>query len=163
MMSLLKFVGGAGAVGLVAIAASGGTHAQEYCVACTGPEMMYRCKIEDARPGGGQSLQAFCLRALQKDGGHANCTIQNGTVFDCKGPLKRIPYAAANEPIPAPLKQEKPKSAEPRTLVDAIEQAKQKGPEVAKRPDAMAAPAPAPRPSDGSQVWQCLTSFFVKC
>ena len=80
--------------------------AQEYCVACTGPNAVYRCVIDGAQPGGSQPLQMMCITTMAKEGGHATCGIKRGTVFDCDGPVKRIPWAALNAPAqPAPSQQ----------------------------------------------------------
>ena len=74
--------------------------AQEYCVACTEPPGLYRCIIEGARPGGSQPLQMLCITAMAKEGHHATCGVKGGTVFDCNGPVKRVPWAAYNDPGP---------------------------------------------------------------
>src|SRR5215475_15503729 len=107
--------------------------AQEYCVSCTQPNAIYRCVIEDARPGG-QSLTGLCLTALTREGGHAACRVKGGTVFDCNGPIKRVPWTAQEsgrvaepaEPEQASQGAAGAKAApkgEPRTVVDMAKQA----------------------------------------
>ena len=78
----------------------GRAEAQEYCVACSEPNAVYRCVIEGAQPRGGQSLQMLCVTAMAKEGGHATCSVKGGTVFDCNGPVKRVSWAAINEHVP---------------------------------------------------------------
>jgi hypothetical protein len=78
--------------------AGGGAAAQEYCVACSEPNAVYRCVIDGAQPGGGQPLQMLCITTLAKQGGHGSCGVKRGTVFDCDGAVKRIPWAALNAP-----------------------------------------------------------------
>src|SRR5436190_14434783 len=77
-------------LGLLLALASGTAVAQEYCVACSEPNGLYRCVIDGAQPRGGQSLQLLCVTAMAKEGGHATCSVKRGTVFDCDGPVKRI-------------------------------------------------------------------------
>ena len=80
----------------------GQAEAQEFCVACTEPTAVYRCVIEGARPGGGQPLQVLCVTIMAKEGKHATCGIKRGTVFDCDGPVKRVPWSAADLPVETP-------------------------------------------------------------
>src|SRR5262245_10504541 len=72
----------------------GQAEAQEYCVACSEPSAIYRCVIEGAQPRGGQSLQMLCVTTLAKQGGHATCSVKGGTVFECNGAVKRVPWVA---------------------------------------------------------------------
>ena len=88
----------AGLLGALAASAD----AQEYCVACTEPGAVYRCVIDGARPGGGQSLQMLCVTSMAKEGKHATCGIKRGTVFDCDGPVKRVPWSGAELPVETP-------------------------------------------------------------
>ena len=101
--------------------AAGGAHAQEYCIACADPDAIYRCVIENARPGGATPLQTLCIAAMTKAGNHASCAIKRGTVFDCTGPVKRVPWTSAVEDA-APAAPAKPDAAKsdpkgpPKTL-----------------------------------------------
>ena len=71
--------------------------AQEYCVACTAPDAVYRCIIEQAVPTG-MPLKMLCISTLARDGAHGTCAIRNGTVFDCNGPVRRIAARAPDAP-----------------------------------------------------------------
>lgn len=68
--------------------------AQEYCVACTGPDATYRCVIEQAVPTG-MTLKMLCVGTLAREGGHDTCAIRGGTVFDCNGAIRRVDARAA--------------------------------------------------------------------
>src|SRR5215470_19857168 len=84
---------GPGLAFLLALAA-GSAEGQEFCVACSDPPGIYRCVIDGAQPRGGQSLQMLCVTAMAKEGGHATCSVKRGTVFECDGAVKRIPWTA---------------------------------------------------------------------
>ena len=150
--------------------------AQEYCVSCTQPNAVYRCVIEDARPGG-QSLTRLCLTALTKDGGHAACSLKGGTVFDCNGPIKRVPWTAQEsggrvlEPAAAanataagakPDPKSDPKG-EPKTMVDLAKRANenmQKAGEDAKEQAQSAGQAIG---NATKKTWECMFSLFFRC
>jgi hypothetical protein len=74
--------------------------AQEYCVACTGPNALYRCVLEEARPSG-IPLKSLCVKTLAREGRHIACSVRSGTVFDCDAPIKRIDAVAAAERLKA--------------------------------------------------------------
>ena len=82
---------GAAVLGLAAVATSlaGPASAQEYCVACTGPDAVYRCVIEQAVPTG-MTLKLLCAGTMAREGNHGTCAIRGGTVFDCNGPIRRV-------------------------------------------------------------------------
>ena len=82
------------------LAESGAASAQEYCVACSEPDAVYRCIIEGAQPGGAQPLQVMCITAMAKAGNHATCGVKSGTVFQCDGPVRRVPWTASGESQP---------------------------------------------------------------
>ena len=92
-MGRIGYLVGVG-LGSLVTSAAGQAAAQEYCVACSEPTGLYRCVIDGAQPRGGQSLQMLCVTAMAKDGGHATCSVKRGTVFECDGAVKRIPWAA---------------------------------------------------------------------
>src|SRR5215470_19687770 len=87
-------------LGLLVFALASAAGAQEFCVACSEPSALYRCVIDGAQPQGGQPLQMLGVTAMAKAGGHGTCTVKRGTVFDCDGPVKRVPWAASNAPAP---------------------------------------------------------------
>jgi hypothetical protein len=150
-----------------------GALAQEYCIACTQPNAIYRCVIEDARPGG-QSLTRLCLTALTKDGGHANCSVKGGTVFDCNGPIKRVPWAAQESGrVVEPATQEPGNQAatgaksapkgEPKTVVDMAKQANEN---MQKANEGMKDQAQSAGQAIGKatkKTWECMWSLFIRC
>lgn len=81
-------------IALAAAASATPAGAQEYCVACTGPNALYRCVIEHAVPTG-MPLQFLCVKTLAQQGGHATCSVRSGTVFECDAPITRINAASA--------------------------------------------------------------------
>ena len=75
--------------------------AQEFCVACTGPDALYRCVLDRAAPSG-IPLKFLCIQTLARQGGHAACSVRSGTVFDCDAPIRRIDASsgAVNATVP---------------------------------------------------------------
>jgi hypothetical protein len=139
--------------------------AQEYCVACTQPPGTYRCIIEGARPGGSQPLQMLCITTMAKQGGHGACSVKGGTVFDCNGPVKRIPWTALSEPgqpeqdtVKAPTGQSPPKdpTQPPQTVEEMAKRANQKSAEQAKALGESVGDAT-------KKTWRCISSFFTRC
>jgi hypothetical protein len=138
--------------------------AQEYCVACTEPAGVYRCVIEGARPGGSQPLQMLCITAMAKEGQHGTCGVKGGTVFDCDGPVKRVPWAAYNDPGPAqaPAKAPPPQSAAkdpkqpPGTVEEMARRANEKSAEQAKAFGQTVGDAT-------KKTWRCIASLFTHC
>jgi hypothetical protein len=141
--------------------------AQEYCVACTEPTAVYRCVIEGARPGGSQPLQMLCITAMAKEGRHGTCGVKGGTVFDCNGPVKRVPWTAQNnptqtgpgsEPTQAPPVQSTAKdpSQPPQTVEEMAKRANQKTAEQAKALGQSVGNAT-------KKTWRCITSLFTHC
>jgi hypothetical protein len=156
-----------------AIVGLGAASAQEYCVSCTQPNAIYRCVIEDARPGG-QPLTRQCLTALTREGGHAACSVKGGTVFDCNGPIKRVPWTALEngrvaEPAPAqPAIQPAPGAklepkGEPKTMLDLAKRANenlQKANDDAKEQAQSAGQAIG---NATKKTWDCMLSLFTRC
>jgi hypothetical protein len=144
---------------------------QEYCVACTEPGAVYRCVIEGARPGGQQPLQLLCAVAMTKEGGHASCGVRTGSVFECDGPVRRVPWSAYNAaagppPEPAPAAVKDPNEP-PRTVAEAIERANAKTAEQLREANEKVknqAQALGQGLSDATRkTWQCLSSLFTRC
>ena len=92
-MGRIGYLVGVG-LGSLVMSAAGQAAAQEYCVACSEPNGLYRCVIDGAQPRGGQSLQMLCVTAMAKDGKHATCSVKRATVFECDGAVKHVPWAA---------------------------------------------------------------------
>jgi hypothetical protein len=163
----------AGARLCATIVGLGAASAQEYCVSCTQPNAIYRCVIEDARPGG-QSLTRLCLTALTREGGHAACSVKGGTVFDCSGPIKRVPWTSQESgrvAEPAPEQEANPTAAggksdtkgEPKTVLDMAKRANenlQKANEDAKEQAQSAGQAIG---KATKKTWDCMLSLFSRC
>lgn len=147
--------------------------AQEYCVACSEPEAVYRCIIEGAQPGGAQPLQMLCITAMAKAGGHATCGVKRGTVFQCDGPVKRVPWVAAGEEIPAPIATPRPAdkpadpSAPPKTMLELTDRASKKtADDMKKAGDTVKEGAQnlgQGIAGGAKKTWECLSSLFFKC
>jgi hypothetical protein len=81
--------------GTVALAASFATLAcageASYCVTCTGPDQVYRCKVtgEGSKPN--DALKLYCVIRTAKEGHHASCSAENATPA-CAGPEKVYAY-----------------------------------------------------------------------
>jgi hypothetical protein len=163
---------GPGLALLLALGA-GSAEGQEFCVTCSNPPSIYRCVIDGAQPRGGQSLQMLCVTAMAKEGGHATCSVKRGTVFDCDGAVKRVPWTAL-EPLPQP---EVPPSrdalaappnpaaaapsgpspdATPQTMVDLAKQANEKTVEQMKKAGESVKQAT-------KKTWECVVSLFTRC
>ena len=128
---------------------SGPAAAQEYCVACTGPDAVYRCVIEQAVPTG-MPLKMLCISTLAKDGAHGSCAIRKGTVFDCNGPIRKVDARTAGGAI----KDQRPSAAVPQAPQAAVMQAAPPAPQpsaaTGQAPHApnAAPPRPDAKPSD---------------
>jgi hypothetical protein len=171
-------------LGLLCCLAAARAEAQEYCVSCTGPNAVYRCVIDGAQPGGNQPLQVLCITTMAKQGGHATCGIKRGTVFDCDGPVKRIPWATLNAPAqpavpgkqsaapPAPpatsAAESKPDPEEPpQTVLEMAKRANEKTAEQMKQANEnMKQQAKATGEAFAKatkKTWDCLSSLFTRC
>jgi hypothetical protein len=145
--------------GFVLAISSQAVSAQEFCVACNGPTAVYRCVIGDVRQAQGQPLQQFCVSTLTRQGGHAECGIRKGTVFDCDGPIKRI-----GETSSGPDKGSQPSktSTEPGKLkprdnvADTVRDlSHDTGKQMEKTGEAAKGAA--------KSMWNCVTSLFKSC
>jgi hypothetical protein len=152
---------------------AGSAAAQEYCVACSEPDAVYRCIIEGAQPGGAQPLQMQCVTAMAKAGGHATCGVRRGTVFQCDGPIKRVPWIAAGEETPAPIATPKPSekpadpAAPPKTMLELTDRASKKTADDMKKAGETMKEG-AQNLGDGissgaKKTWECISSLFFKC
>jgi hypothetical protein len=174
----LRFLPGIGrSAGMLlggAICALGPAEAQEYCVSCTEPPAVYRCIIEGARPGGKQPLQMLCVTTMAKMGHHATCSVKGGTVFDCDGQVKRIPWSAHQEsalPKPEPETAKRPAAADPKqppqTVEEMARRANAKAAEqIKKANEDMKGQAKSFGKSIGDatrKTWRCVSSLFTRC
>lgn len=153
---------------------TGRAEAQEYCVACTGPPAVYRCVIDGAKPGGSQPLQVLCVSVMAKEGRHAACNVKGGTVFDCNGPVKRVPWAAYNAaalPLtkqePPPAQPAKEPSQPPQTMEEMAKRTNEKGAEQLKTAsDTVKEQAKSFGENVGDatkKTWRCVASLFTQC
>jgi hypothetical protein len=152
---------------------AGSAEAQEYCVACTEPGAVYRCVIDGARPGGGQSLQMLCVTTMAKEGKHGTCGIKRGTVFDCDGPVKRVPWSGADLPVETPgsntaaTKPEPDPKEPPKTLLEMAKRANEQTAEQMKQTnDSVKESVKSTGDAIGNatkKTWDCLTSLFKQC
>jgi hypothetical protein len=149
-----------------------GAEAQEYCVACTEPPAVYRCVIEGARPGGRHPLQKLCVIAMTKEGRHAACSVKGGTVFDCSGPVKRVPWAAYNtavEPAPAapPRAAKAPPGEPPRTVEEMVRRSNEKTAEQLRQAnEKIGQDTQSVGQGLGAatrKTWACISSLFTRC
>jgi hypothetical protein len=150
-----------------------GAGAQEYCVACTDPPGLYRCVIEGARPGGTQSLPMLCVTTMAKQGGHGRCSVKSGTVFDCDGQIKRIPWTAGGPqetvtpppPSPPPAAAPKPEASSqpPKTVVDLAKKTDQNIKDANKSFKESVNETNQAIGKAAKKTWNCVTSFFTHC
>ena len=177
-MGRIGYLVGVG-LGSLVMSAAGQAAAQEYCVACSEPNGLYRCVIDGAQPRGGQSLQMLCVTAMAKDGKHATCSVKRATVFECDGPVKRIPWAAldsapqpeaaapqAIQPAPKPASAAAPSpvpNAPPQTMVDLAKQANEKTAEQVKKAGQSVQQAGETVKEATKKTWDCVFSFFTRC
>jgi hypothetical protein len=154
-------------------ALAAGVEAQEYCVACSEPAAVYRCVIDGARPGGGQSLQMLCVTTMAKEGKHGTCGIKRGTVFDCDGPVKRVPWSRADLSVETPgsstaaTKPEPDPKEPPKTLFEMTKRANEQTAEQIKQANEnMKESVKSTGDAIGNatkKTWDCLTSLFKQC
>lgn len=132
----LKIASAGSAVFAVTALFAGPVEAQEFCVVCTAPSAMYRCTIENYRPGSAPNLGALCSDNMKRVASHASCTVGKGiTVLDCKGPLMRVDIANPASPVvtnvaveEAKAAKEKKASEEPKTLLEMIKRSQSPAP-----------------------------------
>jgi hypothetical protein len=79
------------------IAGTGTAGAESYCVACYGPEAVYRCVIAGVPATGAPDPrnQMQCIKQIATSGGHARCSVERFSVTDCQGTEKVISADAA--------------------------------------------------------------------
>ena len=175
-------------LGLLVFALASAAGAQEFCVACSEPSAVYRCVIDGAQPQGGQPLQMLCVTAMAKAGGHGTCSVKRGTVFDCDGAVKHVPWAALNapplaaappSPAPAPAAAPtpvRPEAAEapdptsegpPQTVVEMAKRANQQtSDQMKKAGENLSQGAKSMGDAVGKatkKTWDCMTSLFTRC
>jgi hypothetical protein len=83
------------------LAVGGPAAAESYCVACYGPDAVYRCVIAGAAAGAPADPrhQVQCIKHLAKGGGHARCSVERFSVEGCTGPERVIDPATSTIPL----------------------------------------------------------------
>ena len=78
--------------------------AESYCVACFGPDAVYRCVIEGKPEGAAPDPrhQIQCIKVLAKQGGHTRCSVERFSTEGCTGAIKVIDPTAAPMPLAPP-------------------------------------------------------------
>lgn len=99
------------AIGSVAASA----RAESYCVACFGPDAIYRCIIADAPAGAAPDPrnQVQCIKQLAKSGAHARCSVERFSAKGCNGPERIISPATAAIPLTPPSPAEATQATPP--------------------------------------------------
>jgi hypothetical protein len=156
------------AVAIATAALATPSRAQEYCVGCTSPDVLYRCIIDGAQPGKTGSLPLLCITALAKNG-HASCSVMRGVgVIDCNGPVRHVSVPAAGDAsaavATAPPAAVKPvNEGDPQTVEEMLRRAKQKS-------DRDWAKTNSEIQTNNSEIgnffkksWGCVASLFSRC
>lgn len=160
-----------GFASVLVAAAAGAAAAQEYCVSCTGPDVLYRCVIDGARPGATASLPLLCASSLAKSGPHATCAVRRGVgVIDCNGPVKHVGVPAASAPDqsigvvtdPAPAKAAAP-AGPPRTVEEMLKQAKSNNDKTLEKAKTQIESGNEKVGSFFKKSWDCVSSLFSRC
>ncbi len=78
-----------GVLGLLPAGAQAGE--ASYCVTCSGPDQVYRCRVtgEGSKPS--DALKLYCVIRTAKEGHHASCSAENATPA-CSGAEKVYAY-----------------------------------------------------------------------
>jgi hypothetical protein len=78
--------------------------AESYCVACFGPDAIYRCIIADAPAGAAPDPrnQVQCIKQLAKSGAHTRCSVERFSAKGCNGPERVISPSADAIPLTPP-------------------------------------------------------------
>lgn len=159
----------AAVVAFVLMAIGTPARAQEYCVGCTSPDVLYRCVIDGVRPGNAGSLPLLCITALAKNG-HATCAVKRDVgVIDCNGPVRHVSIpaagdasaAVATEPPAAP--KQAADQGDPKTVEEMLRRAKDKN-------DRAWAKTNSEIQTNNDQIgkffkksWSCVVSLFSHC
>jgi hypothetical protein len=123
------------------LAVGGPAAAESYCVACYGPDAVYRCVIAGApaTAPADPRHQIQCIKQLAKGGGHARCSVERFSVEGCSGPERVIDPAATNIPLA-------PRAAESEPVRPTPAMPPAASPPLPGDPPAIAAPDPAQPP-----------------
>lgn len=144
--------------------------AQEYCISCAGPDTLYRCVIDGARPGVSTPFQMLCQQALTKAGSHASCALKRDIgVIDCNGPVRHValpadgaePVVAAAKADPAPVSGA-PKG-DPKTVAEVLARAKESNDKAWEKANAQTKANNEKIGDFFAKSWTCVSSLFSNC
>jgi hypothetical protein len=134
LMSWHVCVAFSGTLALAAgLAASAQAEEAIYCVTCTGPDQVYRCKVTGEGSKASDAMKLYCVIRTAKEGHHASCSAENATpacggidkVYSYNGPS--LPDDIAQDPrVKSLMKRveennrafDKPKGEGPQTMVE---------------------------------------------
>ena len=159
------------AISMIAIGLADAAATQEYCVACSQPNAVYRCVIVTARPGLASSLQMSCITSLAKAGGHGQCSVQRGvTVFECDGPVKKValdqadgPVLLETQPVAAAPVASSVSDEPPATVAEAAKRAKVATDRQFKETGEQLQKAGEATESFFKKAFTCIGSMFTRC
>jgi hypothetical protein len=103
---------------------------------------------------------------MTKLGGHARCSVKGGTVFDCDGQVKRVPWSAQGE---APPKASNPPdsvraSGEPAQPPKTVEEMARRAKETTGTEVKETTRTIGENIGDATKkTWRCVTSLFSRC
>jgi hypothetical protein len=102
---------------------------------------------------------------MTKLGSHQRCAVKGGTVFDCDGQVKRVPWSAQGEAPPKASKAPEAVRADgdgqpPRTVEEIARRANETtGREVKQKTRTL-----GENIGDATKkTWRCVTSLFSRC
>ena len=124
----------------------------------------------------------LCVTTMAKDGGHATCGVKRGTVFECDGAVKRVPWAALElpqpkrprlspgyrncDPSPPPASPPRGCRSDTRARGAAANGARdgQAGQRADGRADEEQRQGQATVEADATKkTWDCMMSLFTRC
>jgi hypothetical protein len=141
-----------------------------YCVACTGPDQTYLCRVTGEGASQNDIFKLYCTVRTAKQGRHASCAATQ-KVESCHGKLKTYHYRGPW--LPASLA----KNPQVQRFMSKIEQDYSSKPKVTEATQAREVLPPvnaSPRPSRfqrmvaavgriGRTSYRCLRSLFRNC
>jgi hypothetical protein len=141
-----------------------------YCVACTGPDQTYLCRVTGEGASQNDIFKLYCTVRTAKQGGHASCAATQ-KVESCHGKLKTYHYRGPW--LPASLA----KNPQVQRFMSRMEKDYSSKPKVTEATQAREVLPPvkaSPRPSRfqrtvaavgrfGRTSYRCLRSLFRNC
>lgn len=108
--------------GAGSLAFSTAAEAESYCVACFGPDAVYRCVIADAPSGAAPDPrnQVQCIKQIATSGGHSRCSVERFSTAGCDGPERVISREGATGPLAPDVASQPPATAAPASEPPAV-------------------------------------------